>query len=257
MSVALYVTIRLATPDDSPAIAAIYAPIVRDTHLSAEFDVPSAGEMRRRIAETLESHAWLVAELGGEIFGYAYATRFRSRPAYQWSAEVSVYIRPDHHRRGLGRALYNSLFACLRLQGFQQAIAVIALPNPPSVALHESLGFLPVGIFPLVCFKRLPESLPLPCRERVGVRVVETGAGQGIWYDIGWWRLPLLPQDKKCIKTHPALHTLRTPQPFNPSHAATTDPPPTLRTPGELIGTFEWDTAVASGIAKCGMRNGE
>ncbi len=199
MSISPHIEIRLATPDDAESVAAIYAPIVRNTQLSAEFDVPSVDEMRKRIIDTLVTHPWLVAERGGEILGYAYATRFRDRPAYQWTAEVSVYIRPTDHRRGVARALYTSLFAGLRLQGFQQAIAVIALPNPPSVALHESMGFVPVGVFPSVCFKH------------------------GQWYDIGWWRLSLGPQ---------------------------ADEPPMLRTPGELIGTVEWNAALASGMSK-------
>jgi phosphinothricin acetyltransferase len=167
MGVSSCIVIRLATPSDAPVVAGIYAPIVRDTHLSAEFDVPTVEEMQRRIADTLLTHPWLVAERDGEILGYAYATSHRSRSGYQWTCEVSAYIRPTDHRRGVGRALYTSLFAVLRLQGFQQAIAVIALPNPPSVALHESMGFVPVGVFPSVCHK------------------------QGQWYDIGWWRLSL------------------------------------------------------------------
>ena len=192
MRASSHIEIRLAIPDDAESVAAIYAPIVRETHLSAEFDVPTPEEMRRRIADTLLTHPWLVAERDGEILGYAYAASHRSRSGYQWTCEVSVYIRPDQHRRGVGRALYTRLLACLRLQGFQQAIAVIALPNPPSVALHESMGFVPVGVFPSVCFKH------------------------GKWYDIGWWRLSLGPQAHE---------------------------PPMLRTPGELIGTVEWNAA--------------
>ncbi len=159
--------IRLAMADDAPAIAEIYSPIVRDTHLSAEFVVPDANEMAQRVAETNMTHPWLVAEVDGVIAGYAYATKFRSRPAYQWSAEVSVYVRPDCMRIGYARGLYTSLLACLRLQGFHQAIAVIALPNPASVALHEGLGYRPIGVFADICHKH----------ER--------------WYDIGWWGMTI------------------------------------------------------------------
>ncbi|MDO8630372.1 MAG: N-acetyltransferase family protein, partial [Phycisphaerales bacterium] len=111
MCASSHLEIRLAKPDDAESVAAIYAPIVRDTHLSAEFDVPTPEEMRRRIADTLLTHPWLVAERGGEIIGYAYATSHRSRSAYQWIAEVSVYIRPTDHRRGVAQALYTRLLA--------------------------------------------------------------------------------------------------------------------------------------------------
>lgn len=159
--------IRLATRDDAPGIAEIYAPIVRDTHLSAELEVPSVEEMRRRIESTIKTHPWLVAEADGRIAGYAYATTFRARLAYQWCAEVSVYIHEDFRRQGLGKKLYANLLDRLRAAEFRHAIAVIALPNPPSVAMHEQFGFVPVGVFPGLCFKL------------------------GRWYDIGWWRLGL------------------------------------------------------------------
>jgi len=215
--------IRLAGCEDVAGITAIYAPIVRNTHLSAEFVVPTIAEMHRRIVETLATHPWLVAEREGEIAGFTYGTRFRARPAYQWTAEVSVYIRADHHRRGLGRALYASLFECLLVQGFTQAIAVIALPNPPSVSLHESLGFVPVGVFPSVCFKSVAKPPPNAHGMDARKNSSDPSLEDGLWYDIGWWRLLLAGQ---------------------PS------PPPTLRTPSELAGTIEWNTAIATGMKK-------
>lgn len=159
--------IRLARGDDAEGVAAIYAPIVRETHLSAELEAPDAGEMRHRIESTLKTHPWLVAEQNGRIAGYAYATTFRARLAYQWCAEVSVYIHEEFRRQGLGYSLYSNLFDRLRAQKFRHAIAVIALPNPPSVAMHEQMGFVPVGVFPGLCFKL------------------------NRWYDIGWWRRAL------------------------------------------------------------------
>lgn len=159
--------IRMAQSGDAVGIADIYAPIVRDTHLSAEFEPPGVEEMQRRVDATLATHPWLVAEVNGRIAGYAYATSFRSRPAYQWTAEVSVYIHADFRRQGLGLSLYQDLLGCLRVLEFRHAIAVVALPNPPSVALHEQIGFIPVGIFPGICNKL------------------------GRWYDIGWWRYTL------------------------------------------------------------------
>lgn len=158
--------IRSATPSDAPAIAEIYAPIVRESHLSAEFEPPDAQEMASRIVAPT-TFDWLVAEMEGRTAGYAYATQFRKRPAYQWCAEVSVYIHADFRQMGVGEALYRELHGRLLESGFRHSIAVIALPNGPSVAFHEKFGFVPVGVFPRICYKL----------DR--------------WYDIGWWRYPL------------------------------------------------------------------
>lgn len=159
--------IRLATATDAAAICAIYRPIVETTVISFETEPPGETEMRRRIRETLHTHPWLVAEHGGEVIGYAYAGPHRSRAAYQWSAEVSVYVHPAHQRQGHAGRLYRALLSTLRLQGFLNAYAGIALPNPASVRLHESLGFRPVGVY-----------------ERIGFKA-------GMWHDVGWWQLRL------------------------------------------------------------------
>lgn len=156
-----FLTIRPALPGDADGILEIYAPIVRDTAISFELEPPSRDEIVRRISA---AHAWLVAEGAGRVLAYAYAGPFRPREAYRFSVEVTVYVRPDAHRRGIARALYDELFARLREKGFRQAIAAIALPNPASVALHERLGFRPVGVFRDVGFKF----------ER--------------WHDVGWWQ---------------------------------------------------------------------
>lgn len=161
--------VRLATAADGAAIAGIYAPIVRDTAISFEAVPPAADEMSARITATSSFAPWLVSTRAGEIAGYAYAARHRERAAYQWSVDVSVYVAAAHHRRGVARALYQVLFRLLALQGFHTAHAGIALPNPASVALHESLGFVPIGIYPSVGWKH------------------------GAWRDVGWWRLPLRP----------------------------------------------------------------
>jgi phosphinothricin acetyltransferase len=137
-------TIRLATEDDAVQIAEIYAPFCRETPISFETEPPAAGEMRERIARTVKSYPWLVCDDGGQILGYAYASRHRERAAYRWSVDVSVYVREGRRRTGLGRALYTSLFALLRLQGFQNALAGATLPNSGSVGLHEAMGFEPV-----------------------------------------------------------------------------------------------------------------
>lgn len=161
-------TIRLATEEDAAAILDIYAPFCRESVTSFEVEPPSLTEMRGRIARTLPSHPWLVAEGDGLVIGYAYATKHRERAAYIWSVDVSVYIAEGHRGRGYGRALYTSLFALLRLQGFFNANAGVTLPNPGSEALHRSLGFQPVGVY-----------------RRIGYKC-------GGWHDVAWYQLALL-----------------------------------------------------------------
>ncbi len=157
----------MATPADAAAIAEIYRPVVAGTAISFEIDPPSPAEMEQRIRAVLGYAPWLMCEEGGTVVGYAYAGRHRERAAYGWCVDVSVYVREAMRRGGVGRALYGSLFALLRLQGFCAAHAGITLPNPASVGLHESLGFLPVGVYRKVGFKG------------------------GAWHDVGWWQLEL------------------------------------------------------------------
>jgi L-amino acid N-acyltransferase YncA len=166
------ILIRPATAEDAEAVRAIYAPAVRGSFISFELEPPGAAEMRRRIADTLaKGYPWLVYEADGEVLGYAYATEHRARAAYRWSAECSVYVREGEQGRGIGRALYRSLFAVLALQRFRNVIAGIALPNAASVALHRALGFRDVGVF-----------------HRVGYK-------GGAWRDVLWCELPLPGDD--------------------------------------------------------------
>ena len=123
------VIIRLANSADAEQVCEIYAPIVRDTHISFEQDIPDATEMAARIAKTMPRYPWLVCDIDGRIAGYAYASPFRLRNAYQWTVETTVYVREEYQRRGVSRALYTSLIEVLRAQGFCNAIGVIALPN--------------------------------------------------------------------------------------------------------------------------------
>jgi phosphinothricin acetyltransferase len=160
-------SIRFATPADAAQVQAIYAPFVRDTPISFELDPPDEAEMRARIVKTLATYPWLVLERGGEVAGYAYGSAHRERLGYQWSVDVSCYVSEEHRRRGIGQRLYRALFRVLRAQGFFNAYAGIALPNAASVALHESVGFVPVGIYRGVGFKL------------------------GRWHDVGWWSLRL------------------------------------------------------------------
>jgi phosphinothricin acetyltransferase len=160
--------IRFADPArDAAGCAAIYGPFVRDTAISFEEDPPSAEELAARIERVTETHPWLVAEEGDRLTGFAYGCPHRERAAYRWAAEVTVYVDPANHRRGIGRALYERLFDLLRGQCLHVLCAGVTLPNPASVALHESLGFVPVGIYR------------------------EIGYKFGRWHDVGWWQLTL------------------------------------------------------------------
>ncbi len=128
-------TIRDADPArDAAACATIYAPHVEGSPVSFEERAPDAAEMAARIERYGASHAWLVAEREGRVVGYAYATAFNERPAYRWSASVSVYVAEDARGGGVGRALYSALFERLRERGFRMACAGITLPNEASVA---------------------------------------------------------------------------------------------------------------------------
>ncbi len=161
------VRIRMAQEPDAEPVAAIYRPWVERSAVSAELEAPGREEMARRIAASTPQAPWLVCEGPDGIWGYAYASRHRERAAYKWSVDVAVYVREDRFRKGVGRALYESLFPLLRLQGFVAAHAGITLPNAASVALHEAMGFRRIATYPAVAFKL------------------------GSWRDIGWWQARL------------------------------------------------------------------
>jgi len=157
--------IRLATPDDAAGILSIYAPYIENTSFTFETEVPSVEEFAERIRNYLINWPWLVCETDGKITGYAYATRYRERTAYQWCTESSIYIHDDFQKAGIGKALYTALFEILRQQGVRNVYAVINLPNEKSVAFHENLGFSYFATF-----------------EQVGYKL-------GKWKNVGWWRL--------------------------------------------------------------------
>jgi phosphinothricin acetyltransferase len=146
-------TIRAASPDDAAAIAAIYSPFVSDSAVSFELEPPEPVEMARRIQEGQQRFPWLVATEGGEVVGYAYATDFRSRPAYRRSAEASLYIAEGSRGRGLGRRLLGTILDDLEERGIVTVIGGLTLPNPASEALFLSAGFEHVGVFRSVGFK--------------------------------------------------------------------------------------------------------
>lgn len=161
------IVIRPAAPHDAAALAAIYAPSVLERPTSFELQAPDAAEMAARLAKLSANWPWLVAEEGGEVLGYCYASAFAERAAYRWSVTASAYVRDGHHRRGIGRALYARLFEILRRQGAVMAFAGITLPNEGSVGLHRAMGFEPVGLYPRAGFKL------------------------GRWWDVAWYGLEL------------------------------------------------------------------
>lgn len=171
--------IRVAATEDAAAVREIYAPFCESTAVTFEEEPPSETEMANRIASTLEEYPWLVCEVDnaehcsassrtqsgdGDVVGYAYAHRLRERRAYDWVVELSVYVAESARRSGVGRGLYESLFAILERQGIREAYAVTTVPNPETVRFHERLGFDRVGDFPGV------------------------GYTEGEWQDVVWWR---------------------------------------------------------------------
>jgi L-amino acid N-acyltransferase YncA len=145
--------VRSVEVSDAQAVREIYAPSISDAATSFEVVVPDLAEVERRIESRSDRYPWLVFERDHEVLGYAYASAHRARQAYQWCVEVSVYVHPKARRCGVGRAVYAALFDLLRRQGYVNAYAGITLPNPASMALHESLGFVPVGVFSRIGFK--------------------------------------------------------------------------------------------------------
>lgn len=147
------IAVRLATTDDAAACAAIYAPYVEGTAISFEVTPPTTREMAARIAKITAHYPWLVVTVGGVVRGYAYASRHRERPAYDWTTETTVYVDRELHGRGLGRTVMRALVAVLTLQGFHLLVAGITSPNPGSFRLHEALGFAPIGEFEAIGWK--------------------------------------------------------------------------------------------------------
>lgn len=135
--------------------------------------------MRRRIDDISARYPWLVAEADGGVAGYAYASPHRTRAAYRWVADVTVYVERGHQRHGLGRALYGALLELLGRQGVQVACAGITLPNEASVRLHEALGFEPVGVY-----------------RRIGWKA-------GAWHDVGWWQRELIAARERPAEVGP------------------------------------------------------
>ena len=148
-------SIRNAAESDIPAITAIYAVEVSDFVNTYEYEVPDEAEMLRRMQDILaRGFPYLVAEADGEVVGYAYAGSFRSRAAYHWVVENSVYVAATAQGRGVGAALLQALIDACIARGFRQMVAVIGeASNTASIRLHERFGFTHVGTFPGIAWK--------------------------------------------------------------------------------------------------------
>lgn len=146
--------IRDATEADAPRLLEIYRPYVEETAISFEYETPGLEEFRERIRKTRERYPYLVVERDGRIEGYSYAGVFKSRAAYDWSCEVTIYLDRNSQKRGMGRMLYEALEERLREQGIQNLYACIAWPEKPdeyvttnSADFHAHMGYTRVGTF--------------------------------------------------------------------------------------------------------------
>ena len=136
------ITVRFARKEDAPDLLAIYAPYVLETPVSFEYDVPSVEEFARRIETISAQFPYLVCEIDGTIAGYVYAGPYHERAAYGWDCELTAYVSKGYHRRGIASSLYSTLIRMVRAQGYYNAYALIAIPNPESVAFHKAMGFV-------------------------------------------------------------------------------------------------------------------
>jgi len=159
--------IRTCAAGDAAAIAEIYNHYVRETVVTFEEAPVAVEEMARRIADVGARFPWLVWDDGGAAAGWAYATAWKTRSAYRFSVETTVYVAASHQGRGLGAALYGELIAELRARKLHSAVGGIALPNPASIALHEKLGFKKIAQF------------------------AQIGRKLDRWIDVGYWQLIL------------------------------------------------------------------
>ncbi len=147
------IDIRSAQPSDARELLAIYAPYVEETAISFEIQVPTVPEFEERIEKTLEKFPYLVAVEGNQVLGYAYASTYYDRAAYDWTVELSVYLRQDVRGKGVGQQLYAHLEEQLEARGFKNFLACIALPNPASIAFHEKMGYEQVAHFRKIGYK--------------------------------------------------------------------------------------------------------
>lgn len=171
------ITIRLAQEADAPEILAIYEPYIKETSITFEYETPSLDEFKNRIRQISSDYPYLVCLSEDRIIGYAYAHRHMERAAYQWNAELSVYLHNAYLGCGIGKTLYNTLIEILQLQNVRNVYGGAAFPNENSEKLHEHLGFQKLGVYH------------------------NTGYKFGAWHDVMWF--------EKAIRSHDL-----DPQPF-------------------------------------------
>ncbi|MGM0169468.1 phosphinothricin acetyltransferase [Enterococcus sp. AZ135] len=147
------IEIRVATPADASALVAIYAPYVRETTITFDYEVPNEEDFADRIGETVQAYPYFVAEDNGEILGYAYAHAYKDRAAYDWAVEVSVYVDREKRGNGAGKRLYQALEKALRAQNVAILTACITGGNQDSIEFHEKLGYQKVACFPKIGYK--------------------------------------------------------------------------------------------------------
>ena len=141
----------------------IYRPYILETAYTFEYDVPSLEEFEARVRKITGAFPWLVWEESGEILGYAYGSRAFERAAYQWDADLSIYLRRDCRGRGVGRQLYTELERRLQAQGYYVLYGLVTSANTGSCAFHEAMGY------------------------RAAMRLPSCGFKFGQWYDIIWY----------------------------------------------------------------------
>lgn len=156
--------VRECTPADIPAICAIYNYYIANTLVTFEESPVSVEEMQARVDQVMESYPWLVYEEGNNIIGYAYASKWKDRSAYRYTAEVTVYLHHEHCAKGVGSNLYQTLIEQLALKNIHVLLACITIPNIASEKIHERFGFRQAAHFREVGFKF------------------------GRWVDVGYWQ---------------------------------------------------------------------
>lgn len=181
------IVIRPAEETDAPKMLALYTPYVEQTTVSSEYEAPSLEEFLGRLRTYTKKMPWLLCEIDGELAGYGYASPHRTRAGYQWSAETSIYVSPEFHRRGIARALYSALFELLTAQGYYNIFVGITSPNERSMKFHTAMGFVISGSYQDSMFKF------------------------GLWRDVLWMAKSLRPHDTAPSPTVPFTQLRDTP----------------------------------------------
>lgn len=165
--------IRMAERKDVAGIIEIYKPYILDTAITFDETVPTEDEMWQRVQSIQAETPYLVCAIDETVAGYAYISGYRGRASYRWSKEISVYIHPSFRKKNMAHALYSALFDIARAQGICTLLAVITIPNEPSICFHEKLGFV-------------------KCAEYKNI-----GYKMGSWQTVGWWQLGLFDEKKE------------------------------------------------------------